>query len=86
MKRLTVDTQIPFCDIAQCASYQGGPYCPDGKCDQRRVYETLTGGPCSSDQIVAATGLAVGTVLSALTQLEICGLIRVYPGRLFSRI
>lgn len=53
--------------------------------NQRRVYETLTGGPCSSDQIVAATGLAVGTVLSALTQLEICGLIRVYPGRLFSR-
>lgn len=41
MKRLTVDTQIPFCDIAQCASYQGGPYCPDGKCDQRRVYEKL---------------------------------------------
>lgn len=41
MKRLTIDTSIPFCDIAQCASYQGGPYCPDGKCDQRRVYEKL---------------------------------------------
>lgn len=41
MKRLTIDTSIPFCDIAKCASYQGGPYCPDGKCDQRRVYEKL---------------------------------------------
>ena len=41
MKRLTVDTTLPFCDIVQCASLPGGPLCPNGKCDQRRVYERL---------------------------------------------
>ena len=34
MKRLTVDTTLSFCDIAQCTSLPGGPHCPAGKCDQ----------------------------------------------------
>lgn len=38
MKRLTVDTSISFCDIAQCREMP----CPyDGACDQRRCYERL---------------------------------------------
>lgn len=41
MKRLTVDTNISFCDIAQCTSTPGGSFCEDGYCDQRRVYERL---------------------------------------------
>lgn len=41
MERLTVDTNISFCDIAQCGELPGGPHCPDGSCDQRRVYERL---------------------------------------------
>ena len=53
-KRLTIDTSIPFCDIAKCASYQGGPYCQDGKCDQRKVYEKL--------REYERTGLAPGQV------------------------
>lgn len=41
MKRLTVDTELSFCDIAQCDSIPGGSFCEDGRCDQRRCYETL---------------------------------------------
>lgn len=40
-KRLTVDTWLQFCDIAQCAEQRYGIHCPDGFCDQRRCYEKL---------------------------------------------
>lgn len=36
MKRLTVDTDLPFCDIAKCDFIPGGSFCEDGRCDQRR--------------------------------------------------
>lgn len=41
MKRLTVDTDLPFCDIAKCDFIPGGSFCEDGRCDQRRCYEKL---------------------------------------------
>lgn len=41
MKRLTVDTDLSFCDIAQCSFIPGGSFCEDGRCDQRRCYEKL---------------------------------------------
>ncbi len=41
MKRLTVDTNLSFCDIAQCSFVPGGSYCEDGSCDQRKCYERL---------------------------------------------
>ena len=41
MKRLTVDTDLPFCDIAKCDFIPGGSFCEDGSCDQRHCYEKL---------------------------------------------
>ena len=41
MKRLTVDTDLSFCDIAQCDSIPGGSFCEGGSCDQRKCYEKL---------------------------------------------
>lgn len=41
MKRLTVDTELSFCDISQCDSIPDGSFCEDGRCDQRRCYEKL---------------------------------------------
>ena len=38
MKRLTVDTDLLFCDIAKCDFIPGGSFCEDGRCDQRRCY------------------------------------------------
>lgn len=39
MKRLTFDGN--FCDIAMCAETQGGSFCEDGNCSQRKVWERL---------------------------------------------
>lgn len=41
MKRLTVDTDLPFCDIAECDFIPGGSFCEGGSCDQRKCYEKL---------------------------------------------
>ena len=41
MKRLTVDTNLSFCDIAQCSFTPGGSFCEDERCDQRKCYERL---------------------------------------------
>lgn len=41
MKRLTVDTDLSFCDVAQCSFIPGGSLCEDGRCDQRKCYERL---------------------------------------------
>ena len=41
MKRLTVDTDLPFCDIAKCDFIPGGSFCEGGSCDQRKCYEKL---------------------------------------------
>lgn len=38
MERLTVDTSLPFCDIAQCMEI---PCRHGGSCDQRKCYEKL---------------------------------------------
>ncbi len=52
---------------------------------QRRVYDLLGTEPKSSDELTETSGLGVGLVLATLTQLEIFGLVRVHPGRRFSR-
>lgn len=42
MIRLTIDTNLPFCDIAKCNSIPGFSLrCPDGKCAGRKIYERL---------------------------------------------
>lgn len=39
MKRLTFDGE--FCDISMCREELGGPFCEEGYCSQRRVWERL---------------------------------------------
>lgn len=39
MKRLTFDGD--FCDIAMCREELGGPFCEEGYCSQRKVWERL---------------------------------------------
>lgn len=51
---------------------------------QRKVFQTLTQEPCTADYIAAQSGLPTPAVLSALTQLEIFGLVKTHPGRRFS--
>lgn len=51
---------------------------------QRKVYETLASEPRTADYIAAQSGLPTPAILSALTQLEIFGLVKTHPGRRFS--
>lgn len=53
--------------------------------NQKTLYDLLGEDPVSSDVLTEKSGLTVPQVLSALTQMEIFGLIRVHPGRRFSR-
>ena len=39
MKRLTFEGN--FCDIAMCGEVQGGSFCEDGVCSQRKIWEQL---------------------------------------------
>lgn len=39
MERLTFDGE--FCDISMCREELGGPFCEEGYCSQRRVWERL---------------------------------------------
>jgi predicted Rossmann fold nucleotide-binding protein DprA/Smf involved in DNA uptake len=48
---------------------------------ERVVAEILTEGPATADDLARRTSLAVATILSALTLLELRGLISVAGGR-----
>lgn len=52
--------------------------------NQRAVLRALEAEPADADTITARCGLPVGTVLAALTQLELFGHLKVHPGRRFS--
>lgn len=39
MKRLTFEGN--FCDISMCGEVQGGSFCEDGVCSQRKIWEQL---------------------------------------------
>lgn len=51
--------------------------------NQRRVARELSDIPTGSDAIAVATGMTVPAILSALTQLELFGLVEALPGRRF---
>ncbi|WRS27907.1 DNA-processing protein DprA [Oscillospiraceae bacterium MB08-C2-2] len=52
----------------------------------RLIYEQIHSDPVSIDEIAAQVDLEIGIILSALTELEIYGLIQGYPGRRFSLV
>ena len=53
--------------------------------DEQRIYDLLGGGALDADALVEATGLPVDRVNSLLTTLEIQGIIKQIPGRMFER-
>ena len=53
--------------------------------DEQRIYDLLGGGALDADALVEATGLPVDRVNSLLTTLEIQGIIKLIPGRMFER-
>ena len=53
--------------------------------DAQRVFGALGGTPKHASAIEAETGLSAGAVLAALTELELFGKIRTYPGQRFTK-
>jgi len=52
---------------------------------QADIYQLLTGGEQSYDQLAAATGLGAQELSGALTMLQIYGLIRALPGKMYKK-
>ena len=49
--------------------------------DEQKIVAVLRSGECLVDDVIARTGLPAGTVLSALTMLEIEGIVVRLPGK-----
>lgn len=62
------------------------PY--DPACDRvglrARVHASLGKSPCTPESLAVALGLPLGSVLGALTELELVGLARARPGQSYS--
>ena len=56
---------------------------PEMSEESKRVYAVLEGEAKSTDDISAESGLPFHTVASALTELEIYGMVRSFPGNSF---
>jgi DNA processing protein len=52
---------------------------------EQKVYDFLAGGEAGTDEVLEKTGLAVPDTMSALTMLQIKGLVRQKPGPVFER-
>lgn len=74
MERLTVDTKLTFCDIANCNETPGGSFCENGYCDQRRVYERLREYERDEQSgAIVRMPVPVGTVVFTVSSCR-CGL------------
>ncbi len=67
------------------AKHLQAPVMPGLTADEEAVYRVLSGDPVAVDIIIENTGLATQQVLSALMFLEVKGLARQFPGRLYAR-
>lgn len=51
--------------------------------DEKAITDALSQGPTHVDEVIAKTGLAASRVLASMTLLEVKGLVRRLPGKLF---
>ena len=60
--------------------------CPDGaSAIAKEVYNALTDKPVTAEELCAATGIPASKFFSAMTELELYGCARSYPGKRYSR-
>ncbi len=53
--------------------------------DQRRIFMLLSQGEMSFDQLVEASGMEIPALTVTLTMLQMMGLVRALPGKIYSR-
>ena len=81
---------VPLSDsAAEAAEAEETPAAPQPEAglsaDAQRVLASLGGEPKHAAVLEAETGLSAGSVLAALTELELLGKIRSYPGQRFTK-
>ncbi len=54
--------------------------------EEARIYDMMGDDPVHIDEIVGASGMGTGSVLSLLTKMELIGLIEQLPGKMFVRL
>lgn len=60
--------------------------CPDGASDlAKAVYEALTDTPITAEELCSISGIQAGKLFSGLTELELYGCARSYPGKRYSK-
>jgi DNA processing protein len=83
-RRLAQSTQMPDPSAAPSPGAGRRPL-PEGcSREAEQVYALIQETPASFESIAAGCSLEISQIQSALTELEIYGLIRGYPGRRFS--
>lgn len=60
--------------------------CPESASDMAKdVYSVLTETPITAEELCSMTGIPAGKLFSAITELELYGCARSYPGKRYSR-
>ena len=54
--------------------------------EQRVLYQALSYGELSFDQLVAQTGLSPSAITVSLTMLQMMGLVKAMPGKCYCRV
>ena len=71
--------------LASCFSKKGSQGPPEMDEPERKIYEILEGYPMHIDEIVRLGDLNAGEVLGILMRMELKGLVRQLPGKMFVR-
>lgn len=71
--------------LAPAKSNQRIENIPELPCDEKRIYQILSGEPIHIDKLASQTNLSVSQALSGLLNLELKGLVRQLSGKLFVR-
>ena len=67
-------------------SFEPTAVCPETATPvAKQVFDTLTASPQTAEYLCAVTGLPAGKVFAALTELELFGCAKSYPGKRYSR-
>ena len=79
---LPLDTAVEASEEEQVPSVP----CPESaSAEAKQVYERLTTQPMTAEELCVCTGIPVGTLFASLTELELLGCVRSYPGKRYSR-
>ncbi len=79
-------TSRPVKRVADGSRVSTAMSCPETVSDMaKKVYGVLTDTPITAEELCCVIGMPAGTLFAALTELELHGCARSYPGKRYSR-